>query len=71
MATVEANGVTLGVEHFGDAEELSFGQRDDSQRLDDVVELDREAADDDGSTGAAGLNVLVLAGDGYTCVDRA
>ena len=56
------------------AEQLA--DRYDAQRLGAVVKFHREAVAEDGSTAAAGLNVLVLAADGrvqrnYTFVDGA
>lgn len=63
-------------EHWVGSEGLSFRGRDDAERLGDVVKFHWEAAADDGSTAAVGLNVLVLAADGrvqrnYTFVDGA
>ena len=67
---------TMSEEHWVGSEGLSFRSRDDAQRLGDVVKFHWEAAADDGSTTAAGLNVIVLAADGrvqrnYKFVDRA
>jgi hypothetical protein len=67
---------TTSYEHWVGSEGLSFRARDDAQRLGDVVKFHWEAAADDGSTAAVGLNVLVLAADGrvqrnYTFVDGA
>src|SRR5829696_5754785 len=67
---------TTSYEHGVGSEGLSFRARDDAQRLGDVVKFHWEAVADDGSTAAAGLNVLVLAADGrvernYTFVDGA
>ena len=82
-ATLEARGhcelqarATTSYEHWVGSEGLSFRARDDAQRLGDVVKFHWEAVADDGSTAAAGLNVLVLAVDGrvqrnYTFVDGA
>jgi hypothetical protein len=82
-ATLEARGhselqarATTSYEHWVGSEGLSFRARDDAQRLGDVVKFHWEAAADDGSTAAVGLNVLVLAADGrvqrnYTFVDGA
>jgi hypothetical protein len=82
-ATLEARGhselqarATTSYEHWVGSEGLSFRARDDAQRLGDVVKFHWEAVADDGSTAAAGLNVLVLAADGrvqrnYTFVDGA
>ena len=82
-ATLEARGhselqarATTSCEHWVGSEGLNFRARDDVQRLGDVVKFHWEAVADDGSTGAVGLNVLVLAADGrvqrsYTFVDGA
>jgi hypothetical protein len=82
-ATLEARGhselqarATTSYEHWVGSEGLSFRARDDAQRLGDVIKFPWEAVADDGSTAAAGLNVLVLAADGrvqrnYTFVDGA
>ena len=82
-ATLEARGhselqarATTSYEHWVGSEGLNFRARDDVQRLGDVVKVQWEAVADDGSTGAVGLNVLVLAADGrvqrnYTFVDGA
>jgi hypothetical protein len=80
-ATLEAPGhgelqarATTSYEHSIGSEGLSFRARDDAQRLGDVVNFHWEAVAEDGSTAAAGLNVLVLAADGgvqrnYTFLD--
>src|SRR3954468_23449700 len=82
-ATLEARGhcelqapATTSYEHWVGSEGLSDRARDDAQRLGDVVKFHWEAAAEEGSTAAAGLNVLVLAADGrvqrnYTFVDGA
>ena len=82
-ATLEARGhselqarATTSYEHWVGSEGLSFRARDDAQRLGDVGKLHWDAAADDGSTAAVGLNVLVIAADGrvqrnYTFVDGA
>lgn len=82
-AALEARGhaelearVATSYEHWVGSEGLSFRGRDDAERLGDVVKFHWEAVADDGSTAAAGLNVLVLAADGrvqrnYTFVDGA
>ena len=70
-ATLQARGhselqarATTSYEHWVGSEGLSFGRRDDAQRLGDVVKFHWEAIANDGSTAAVGLNVLVLAADG-------
>jgi hypothetical protein len=67
---------TTSYEHWVGSEGLSFRARDDAQRLGDVVEFHWEVVAEDGSTAAAGLNVIILAADGrvqrnYTFVDGA
>ena len=80
-ATLEARGhselqarATTSYEHWVGSEGLRFRARDVAERLGDVVKFHWEAVAGDGSTAAAGLNVLVLAADGrvqrnYTFVD--
>src|ERR671921_456011 len=70
-ATLEARGhselqarASTSYQHWVGSEGLSFRARDAAQRLGDVVKFHWEAVADDGSTAAAGLNVLVLAPDG-------
>ena len=82
-ATLEARGhselearATASYDHWVGSEGLSFRGREDVERLGDVVKFHWEAVAEDGSTAAAGLNVLVLAADGrvqrnYTFVDGA
>ena len=82
VATLEARGhaelearAATSYEHWVGSEGLSFGRRDDAERLGDVVKFHWEAVAKDGEAFAGGLNVLVLAADGrierdYTFVER-
>jgi len=81
VATLEARGhaelearAATSYEHWVGSEGLSFGRRDDAERLGDVVKFHWEAVDKGGEAFGGGLNVLVLAADGrierdYTFVD--
>jgi hypothetical protein len=51
-------------EHWAGSEGLSFRDRDDAERLGDVVKFHWEAVAKDGEVFAVGLNFLVLAADG-------
>jgi hypothetical protein len=73
-AELEARAAT-SYEHWVGSEGLSFGRRDDAERLGDVVKFHWEAVAKDGEAFGGGLNVLVLAADGrierdYTFVER-
>src|SRR3954454_4006123 len=66
-AILEARGreeiearVASAYEHWVAAEGLSFGGRDDAERLGDVVKFHWEAVAKDGDRVGGGLNVLVL-----------
>ena len=81
VATLEARGhaelearAATSYEHWVGSEGLSFGRRDDAERLGDVVKFHWEAVAKDGEVFAVGLNFLVLAADGrierdYTFVE--
>ena len=81
VATLEARGyaelearAATSYEHWVGSEGLSFGRRDDAERLGDVVKFHWEAIDKGGEAFGSGLNVLILAADGrierdYTFVD--
>jgi hypothetical protein len=81
VATLEARGyaelearAATSYEHWVGSEGLSFGRRDDAERLGDIVKFHWQAVDKDGEAFGGGLNVLVLAADGrierdYTFVD--
>jgi hypothetical protein len=51
-------------EHWVGSEGLSFGGRDDAERLGDVVKFHWKAVAKDGEAFAVGLNFLVLPADG-------
>jgi hypothetical protein len=70
-AILEARGyqeiephVTGAYEHWVGSEGLSFRERDDAERLGDVVKFHWEAVAKDGELIGVGLNFLVLAADG-------
>jgi hypothetical protein len=70
-AILEARGyeeiearVASAHEHWVGSEGLSFGGRDDADRLGDVVKFHWEAVAKDGEVFAVGLSFLVLAADG-------
>jgi hypothetical protein len=60
---IEARAATA-YDQWVEAEGLSFRQRDDAERLGDVVKFHWEALTGDGAVFAVGLNFLVLAADG-------
>jgi hypothetical protein len=60
---IEARAATA-YDQWVEAEGLSFRQRDDAERLGDVVKFHWEALARDGAVFAVGLNFLVLAADG-------
>ena len=62
-AEIEARAATA-YDQWVEAEGLSFRQRDDAERLGDVVKFHWEALARDGAVFAVGLNFLVLAADG-------
>jgi hypothetical protein len=60
---------TSAYEHWVGSEGLSFRERDDADRLGDVVKLHWEAVAKDGTVFGVGLSVLVLAADGRIARD--
>jgi hypothetical protein len=70
-AVIEARGhveiearAASAYEQWVATEEWSFRRRDDADRVHDAVKFHWEAVDRDGEVTGAGLNVLVLTGDG-------
>ena len=62
-AEIEARASSVR-EHWVGSEGLRFRERDDADRLGDVVKFHWEAVGEDGETFAVGLVFLVLAADG-------